>query len=101
MFGARAIHLDPTTPHMPEENAVAERLNRTIMARVRATLTVARLPLQNYWAYCVMDTITKTNATIHRKINDVPRRLWENNQHECSPFPRRSLSLKQYRAFGE
>lgn len=47
----RGTPLDPTIPHSPQENSVAERLNRTIMSRVRATLASAKLPFDRFWHY--------------------------------------------------
>eukprot|EP00171_Calliarthron_tuberculosum_P023719 IDg23719t1 len=38
-LGQQAIDGNPTCPHTPEENGVAERYNRTLITRVRATLT--------------------------------------------------------------
>lgn len=37
----RAIHVDPTTPHTPQENSLAERVNITLISRVRATSAAA------------------------------------------------------------
>lgn len=79
IFGQRAVALDPTTPHTPEENAVSERLNRTIMARVRATLHAAHMSFAKYWPYFVLDTVSKANATLQQTIEDIPRRVW--NRH--------------------
>lgn len=42
------FNMDPTVPHTPQTNAVAERFNRTIMSRVRATLESVQMPFQKY-----------------------------------------------------
>lgn len=44
----RGINLRPTTPYTPQENAIAERINRTIMNSARAALTHSKLP-PSYW----------------------------------------------------
>ena len=100
-FGARATHLDPTIPHSPEENSVAERINRTLISRVRATLETAQMPFEIYWATCLLDTAVKYNSTLHDTYDEVPRALWNELQTPYSPFKSRPLSLKQFRPFGE
>lgn len=42
--------ISPTTPHTPQENAVAERWHRTLVSRIRATFDAARMPFARYWA---------------------------------------------------
>lgn len=85
-FGQLAIDIYPTTPHTPEENAISERPNPTILARVRATIHTAHMPFAKYWAYFVLHTVGKTNATLQRTIGDIPRRLWENIAHYTAHF---------------
>lgn len=47
-FRQRAIALGPTIPHTPEENAIAKRLNRTLVSQIRATLNVVRMLFDKY-----------------------------------------------------
>lgn len=47
-----AIH-ETTAPYTPEQNGAAERLNRTLMERVRAMLQDSKLP-HNLWAEAVV-----------------------------------------------
>lgn len=49
--------VDPTVPHTPQMNAVAERFNRTLMSRVRATLSSLQLPFAKYWSFCALNTV--------------------------------------------
>ena len=93
--------MDPTTSHTPQENSIAERLNKTLMNRVRSTLNTARLPFRLYWAYCLLDTTQKTNAMYHRGISDIPLRVFQQHRISRSPFPTLALDLRQYRTFGE
>ena len=97
----RGTAFDPTVPHTPQQNSVSERLNRTLLERVRATLSSMQLPFDKYWALCTLNTVEKLNLLYQRTINDIPRRLWESTRSSDTPFYPRSLDLKQFRAFGE
>lgn len=100
-MAARGTALDPTVPHSPQENSVAERLNRTLMSRVRATLASSRLPFEKYWNHCLLDTVAKSNSTLHLPTKQVPLSLWNDLRDDRSPLPCRSLDLTQFRMFGE
>jgi len=100
-MGENAITISPTTPHTPQENAVAERISRTLISRVRATLHTAKLPFTKFWGYCILDTVSKTNSVIHDTIRDIPRRLWDQLRHEYSPHAPSHLLLSQFRMLGE
>ena len=52
------IELNPTIPHNPEENGIAESVNATIKACVRAALAIAELP-EHFWPYAVADVVDK------------------------------------------
>ena len=99
-LAARATTLDPTVPHSPQENSIAERINRTLLSRVRTALSTAALPFQTYWSHCLLDCVVKYNSTLHDGIQDTPRRLWNLHASPYSPFPLRSLDLNQYHPFG-
>lgn len=49
----RGIKLETTVRYTPEQNGAAERLNRTLMEKVRPMLTAANLP-KNLWAETLM-----------------------------------------------
>lgn len=38
------VQVEPTTPYTPEQNGVAERLNRTLITKARSLLVAAELP---------------------------------------------------------
>ena len=57
----RGISLQPTIPYTPQQNGVAERMNRTIMDNVRATLYHAKLPLF-LWAEAVATVVYVRNV---------------------------------------
>lgn len=95
------ILLDSTTAYTPEENANAERTNRTIMFRVRATLSVSNIPFYKYWALFGLDTNIKMNSFLQRTISEIILRLWERHHKPFSLFFCRSFNLYQYRIFGK
>jgi hypothetical protein len=55
------IYQQPTVPYSPESNGVAERLNRTIMTKVRAMLKDSGLPA-NLW-----EPLAATAAYLHNR----------------------------------
>ena len=63
------------TPHQPQENSIAERINRTIMESARALLSAAKLSDQ-YWEDAARDTIFKYNLLHHDSINTSPYAMW-------------------------
>ena len=101
VFGTQATDIRPTVPHSPQENAIAERLNKTLMNRVRSTLHSAGLPFEKYWSFCLLDTVIKGNGLLHDTIGDIPRRLWEKLRAPYSPYPPASIDLRRFRMFGE
>ena len=58
----RGIALQPTIPYTPQQNGVAERMNRTIMENVRATLYHLNLPL-SLWAEAVSTIVYLRNMS--------------------------------------
>lgn len=47
-LASKGIHFHPFTPHTPQENSLAERLNRTIMNSARDALEHSQI-LSGYW----------------------------------------------------
>lgn len=100
-FATPGTRLDPTIPHSPQENSIIERLTRTLMDCVRATLAVSGLSFDEYWALCLLDTVVKTNTVLHTPSNTVPLLEWNRHRHDRSAVPLRSPDLNQFRMFGE
>jgi hypothetical protein len=72
----KGIQIQVTAPHTPQQNAVAERGNRTTSEKTRALLRQANLPPQ-YWAEAVSTAIFLENITPTRTINwQTPYELW-------------------------
>ncbi|RYC80537.1 hypothetical protein BFJ63_vAg16574, partial [Fusarium oxysporum f. sp. narcissi] len=57
-----------TTPYTPEFNGVAERSNRIIFDKVRATMESERIPIE-LWPLVLEDMVRKTNVTATRAID--------------------------------
>ena len=52
----QGIKLEYTVPKTSELNGLAERMNRTIMDRVRSMLSHAKLP-KSYWAEAMLTVV--------------------------------------------
>ena len=66
--------------HTPQENSLAERVNRTIMNTARATLLSSDLPI-TLWDYAAMAAADTYNHTPHSAHGQLPIALWNN----CTP----------------
>ena len=64
------IRRELTTSYTPEQNAVAERANRTIMEGVRSSLYHSQLPL-SFWAEAVVYIVYTLNRTCSRVHGDL------------------------------
>lgn len=74
-YGKAGIRYFTTVPHTREENAAAERLNRTLFERARASLHASRLP-NTFWGAAILDAADKYNKTLHITIMQVFYTLW-------------------------
>ena len=63
------IRRELTTSYTPEQNAVAERSNRTIMEGVRSSLYHSQLPM-SFWAEAVVYIVYTLNRTCSRVHGD-------------------------------
>lgn len=77
-----------TVPYTPQLNGVAERMNRTIIERIRCMLIDANLH-KNFWAEA-LNTATFILNLIPRDGKDSPNKLWNNEIH----------NLESLRVFG-
>jgi hypothetical protein len=69
-----------TAPYTPEQNGVAERLNRSIVEKVRCMLFDAKLP-KEFWAEAAATAVYLMNRSPSRSIdNRIPEEIWTKRQ---------------------
>ncbi len=73
----KGIKHELTVPHSPQQNGVAERMNRTLVESARSMITHARLP-NMYWAEAISTAVYLRNRmpTTAIKENKTPYELW-------------------------
>lgn len=64
-----------TVPYTPEQNGVAERMNRTLVEKARCMLFDAGLPMK-FWADAVCAAAYLNNRVLTRSTKAVPEELW-------------------------
>lgn len=70
------IKVQRTNTYTPEQNGVAERLNRTVMESARCTLIQGDLP-KAFWAEAVNTAVYLRNRCSHKTLGDhTPFELW-------------------------
>lgn len=76
-FKSKGITHETTTPYTPQQNGVAERVNRTIVEGVLSMLRDSGLPNQ-LWAEAMLTFTHCKNLSPHSYLNgDIPERLWK------------------------
>ena len=66
---SKGIQHELTVPHSPEQNGVAERMNRTLVESARAMIAHAGLP-NSYWAEAIATAAYVRNRTPARAIKE-------------------------------
>jgi len=65
-----------TCAYTPQQNGVAERMNRTIMEKVRSMLSDSGMP-KTFWAEATCTTVTLINKTPSSAVNfEIPDKRW-------------------------
>ena len=71
------IKLEKTVPKTPQQNGVAERMNRTIVERIRCMLSHAKLP-KSFWGEAMKTAVAMINLSPSVPLDfDVPDRVWK------------------------
>jgi transposase InsO family protein len=71
------VNLRHTQPYSPQQNAIAERINRTIAEGAAALLVQAGLP-QCFWEEAVNHFVFIKNRTPHKKLEGKnPQEVWD------------------------
>ena len=88
---SRGIQHELTVPHSPEQNGVAERMNRTLTESARAMIAHAGLP-NNYWAEAI--------ATAAYIRNRTPTTAFENDTTPYERWYGKKPDVTNLRVFG-
>ena len=87
---SHGIRLEKSVPKTPQENGVAERMNRTITERIRCMLSNAKLP-KSFWGEAMKTAVDLINLSPSVPLEgDIPERVWRN----------KDVSFKHLRVFG-
>lgn len=80
-YKSKGIQLESTVGYTPQQNGVAERLNRTIVEKVRTMLLESRIS-KSLWGEAVRSAVYLLNRspTSGIKDNKTPAELWFNNK---------------------
>ena len=84
-YEATGIATQQTMPHTPQENGQAERLNRTLREKARASLISSKLPPQ-CWEHAIADANDKCNHAMRRSTNSIPACNWTRQPIALSTF---------------
>ena len=102
------IKQEPTTPHTPQQNGAAERLNRTLIEGVRTMLADSKLP-HRFWAEALSTYVYLKNRSPTKALDGItPYEAWSGINPDvsilyifgCSAYPhvpkieRKKLDIK-------
>ena len=81
----KGVRHELTVPYSPEQNGVAERMNRTLMESARSMMTHASLP-DKYWAEAVEAAAYIRNRTLTTALkgNKSPLEVWSGRKPDVS-----------------
>lgn len=81
----KGIRLEYTVPYTPEQNGVSERLNRTIVEKVRAMLETSGLP-KNMWGEAVYTAVYLLNRSPSVAVDGdiTPYEAWNGRKPDVS-----------------
>ena len=72
----QGIRHQKTPPKTPQLNGLAERMNRTLMERVRCLLSEAKLP-NSFWGEALLTAVHVINLSPTVALQgDVPNKIW-------------------------
>ena len=78
------IAKETTISYSPQQNGVAERLNRTILDRARTMLIASGLG-KEFWAEAVATSVYVTNMSPHASVDSkTPHEAWHNTKPDIS-----------------
>ena len=82
--GSHGIRHERTVPRTPQHNGVAERMNRTIMEKVRSMIIMAKLP-KPFWGEAVRAACYLINRSPSVSLNfEIPKKVWSGKKPSYS-----------------
>lgn len=75
IYHRQHINTTPIIPHQPQENALSERINRTLWNKARSNVLASGLPL-SLWHYDIMAAVDVFNHTPHNATGQLPATFW-------------------------
>lgn len=72
-----------TVPYTPQQNGIAERMNRTLVEKARCMLFDARMSTK-FWAEAIMTAAFVINRIPNRTCNKTPEEIWSNKKPDLS-----------------
>ncbi|XP_073109307.1 uncharacterized protein [Elaeis guineensis] len=77
---------------IPQQNGIAERMNRTLMEKARSLRLQASLP-KSFWGDAVTFAYFLINRSPHRKLNGgIPEEVWSGKKVELGHLKRSMIS---------
>lgn len=81
-FVKHGIKHERSAPYSPQQNGLAERVNRTIIEKVRCMLLDSKLTKQ-FWAEAVCAAVDIINMLPHSSTKTAPNELWNGERKKC------------------
>lgn len=90
LYNKKGIEYRSNTPHQPQEDSMAERINRTLVTATRAALHHSKMD-DSFWEDAMRDVIFKYNITIHDATGKSSFQIW----HQHNPVLSRLFGFGQ------
>lgn len=84
-FAKHGIKHEKSTPYSPQQNGLAERMNRTIIEKARCMLIDSKLA-KTFWAEAVHAAVNVINAIVCSATNIAPNERWNGKMCDFADF---------------
>lgn len=86
LFAKHSIKYGKSAPYSPQQNGVSERMNRTVVEKIRCMLYEAKMS-KGFWAEALFAAIDVINVLPNSAIeNKVPNEIWNGKKCDVSDF---------------
>ena len=85
-YNEKTINTHPKIPYTPQENTIAERVNRTLMETIRAFLHTTNLPFK-LWGFALHAAVDYYNHAPHSAHGQPPIAIWTGVKPDVSTLP--------------